>query len=621
MTFPMKNLVLASLAAAALVACGGGDNTNSSPSVKSESATYTSSFAIGDTWKIELNGVTINDVAQTSGDFTGTVVLGAYASFPTGTSLKGKWSYESEKITLTLLNSNNQETIIAFTAEQPKPNKEGETSAVLQIASFTEQGIQKNVANYPVPDEPVSNVAGSNTNKLFKENSKYHFVSLRFDRNEGKFALDASKTGIVTIEETSFKLGADSEFLIGEPTDENKKYFPAYQNNYARGLLYSTDNGNINFDYIDSKLTGMTYLVDLENAKNSSYNGAWKCTSLVDPNLYAQLKITNTTALNAASVEITDFYNGKKVDGPHKENFEFNPESGLIQFKDGSQLNNTFIYPISSNYFIVNDESGEEKNARFLSCVPSASPSETGNNGGGSSESSDGKNNSNGGAATPIAGNFTPVDKTISQKKSEDIDPDAGPNGLAAEAIQLLHFATNRATYKLNTYKYTNKEDNSFGYDLGEIFYINDINGDGGEFFEPSNTSNDQWYAKSFLNGTVIMGCENNTYNWRSTFVAALANSTPITDLSKLNGGIFTSYSCDHGERNGYDQGETIVNGMIQTDVGNIPVNQLFSPSGYNDGNDTYYYKAYQNKDGAIFAVGHEKTGDGINLKIQTNTK
>lgn len=238
--------------------------------------------------------------------------------------------------------------------------------------------------------------------------------------------------------------------------------------------------------------------------------------------------------------------------------------------------------------------------------------------GGGGDDTGNGGNDSGTAAGNFTAGNFTPVEKPISKKEPQEIDPEAGPDGLSDEPIELLYFATTRATYKLNTYKYTNKEDGSFGYDLGDMFYINDISSDGGEFFEPSNADDSQWFAKSALNGAVIMGCENNTYDWRNTFVVALADATPITDLSELNGNSHTSYSCDQDERNGYNQGE-IVDGVIKFDSEEIPVEQLFSSSGFSDGDDTYYYKAYKTKDGAIFAVGHDKTNGGINLTILTN--
>lgn len=617
MTFLVKNFALASLAAAALVACGGGGDggsSNGTPATTSQSATYTTSFSIGDTWQIKLEGVTVNNVAQTSGNFIGTVLVGGYAAFPTGTLLTGTWSYSDKEIELNLKNSNDEPVVIAFTAEeQPTPSKEGETAAVIQIASFTEDGKNKTVAAIPSPESPVSDFTPGEI-PLLTEDTTYHHVSLRFKRSTGEFDATSSETGVVTKDGNTLSLGKNNNFVFGEATDS---FYPAYQQKSdgefaPRGLLYTAGNGNVNFDYIDDTLTGMSYLVNLKQSESiaNGYSGNWKCTSLIDPKLYAQLKITTATAISGQSVEITDFYNGKKVGGPHTEKFEAGSD-GLIQLRDGNELTKTFVYPISENYFIVNDKTGDEPRARFLSCVPTAAQPDTGNGG---NDSGNGGNDSG-----TAAGNFTPVEKIISQKDAKEVDPEADPNGLSAEPIQLLYFATTRATYKLNTYKYINKKDGSFGYDLGDMFYINDISSDGGEFFEPSNADDSQWFAKSFFNGAVIMGCEDDAYDWRNTFVAALADATPITDLSELNGSSYTNYSCDYNERNGYNEGKMIVDGVIKNDSGDIPVDQLFSSSGFSDEDDTYYYKAYKTQDGAIFAVGHEKTNGGINLTILTS--
>lgn len=195
------------------------------------------------------------------------------------------------------------------------------------------------------------------------------------------------------------------------------------------------------------------------------------------------------------------------------------------------------------------------------------------------------------------AGDFT--QKTVEQAdRSATIDPDGGK--LASAAQDFLYFKTDRATQLVKGWKYT--EGSTFAYDFGQYVYVSDMN----KFEDP--LSGKQLNAYPFLNNQLLMGCE--AAKWQSTFVVALS-ATEVTDLAELDGKSYKQYSCDPGEVKGYDP-ITITGGKFD----GIPVTQLFSPSGFNDGNDTYYYKAYKiaNK---IFAVGHDKESAGVSLIIQ----
>ena len=151
-------------------------------------------------------------------------------------------------------------------------------------------------------------------------------------------------------------------------------------------------------------------------------------------------------------------------------------------------------------------------------------------------------------------------------------------------------------------WKYKDAAGVNFAYDVGQYVYVSDMK----KFENPA--SGKALNAYSFFDNQLIMGCE--AANWQSTFAVSL-NAVEITNLSELDGKSFKQYSCDPGEVNGYDP-VTIANGKFD----GISVAQLFGPSGFNDGKDTYYYKAYKiaNK---IFAVGHDSTSAGVNLIIQ----
>lgn len=226
--------------------------------------------------------------------------------------------------------------------------------------------------------------------------------------------------------------------------------------------------------------------------------------------------------------------------------------------------------------------------------------SNSGGNGssGGNGGSNGGGSNTNGSGLHP-AGDFKPTTVKPADR-SATIDPSGSK--LFADPRNFLYFKTNRATQFVEGWKYTEGSGSSFAYDLGQYVYVSDIN----KFEEPSSSK--QLSAYSFLGDQLLMGCE--AANWQSTFVVSL-NAVEVTHLAELDGKSYKQYSCDPGEVKGYDP-ITITGGKFD----GIPVTQLFSPSGFNDGNDTYYYKAYKiaNK---IFAVGHDKASAGVSLIIQ----
>lgn len=610
MTFLVKNFALASLAAAALVACGGGGDggsSNGTPATTSQSATYTTSFSIGDTWQIKLEGVTVNNVAQTSGNFIGTVLVGGYAAFPTGTPLTGTWSYSDGEIELKLNNANDKPVVIAFTAEQPTPSKEGETAAVIQIASFTEDGVNKTVAAIPSPERAVSDFTPGEI-PLLTEDTTYHHVSLRFKRSTGEFDATSSETGVVTKDGNTLSLGKNNNFVFGEATDG---FYPAYQQKSneefaPRGLLYAAGNGNVNFDYIDDTLTGMSYLVNLKQSESiaNGYSGNWKCTSLIDPKLYAQLKITTATAISGQSVEITDFYNGKKVGGPHTEKFEAGSD-GLIQLRDGNELTNTFVYPISENYFIVNDKTGEEPSARFLSCVPTAAQPDTGN--GGNDSGSDGDDSGFPAETDPRYGHGGKVLSSKNVVKEEDIEADSGYNVTPAgffvfQVSNLNDFATGQYIKAAKIAK----SSTDFGYAFGLDFFSAST-ADGWKTSSWSYKDNDAHYGQAFLNGQLLTTCKvvpQQPAGSELQIIAFSEEAEVVKDLAELNGKTFTEYSCGVDSEDWYDftnnnktpfaytSSFSIQNGLVTSmDKGDevnteIPVTQLFSGELFTEQND-----------------------------------
>lgn len=610
MTFLVKNFALASLAAAALVACGGGGDggsSNGTPATTSQSATYTTSFSIGDTWQIKLEGVTVNNVAQTSGNFIGTVLVGGYAAFPTGTPLTGTWSYSDGKIELKLNNANDTPVVIAFTAEQPTPSKEGETAAVIQIASFTENGVNRNFAAIPSPESAVSGFTPENI-PLLTEDTTYHHVSLRFKRSTGEFDATSSETGVVTKTQNTLSLGKDNDFVFGVA---KKGFYPAYQQKSdvefaPRGLLYTAGNGNVNFDYIDDTLTGMSYLVNLKQSESiaNDYSGNWKCTSLIDPKLYAQLKITTATAVSEKSVEITDFYNGKKVDGPHTEKFEANSD-GLIQFRDGNELTNTFVYPISKNYFIVNDKTGEEPSARFLSCVPTAAQPDTGNGG---NDTGNGGDDSGFPAETdPRYGHGGKVLKSIDVVEEErKLAPEgyavSGAGFFVFQVSDLNDFATGQYIKAAKIAK----SDTDFGYAFGLDFFSARTE-DRWSNSSWSYQDNNNHYGQAFLNGQLLTTCKvvsQQSAGSELQIIAFSEEAEVVKNLSELNGKTFTEYSCGVDSENwndfsnnnktpfAYTSSFSIQDGLVtSTDEGGevntkIPVAQLFSGKLFTEQND-----------------------------------
>lgn len=611
MTFLVKNFALASLAAAALVACGGGGDggsSNGTPATTSQSATYTTSFSIGDTWQIKLEGVTVNNVAQTSGNFIGTVLVGGYAAFPTGTSLTGKWSYADEKIKLELQGVNDEPVEITFPAEQPKPTKNGEESTVLQIEKFFKDGQELTVAAAPDVNSSVESISAQNISSLIPSDKEFHHVSLRFKRKTGEFDNKASAAGPLTHTENSLSLGEGNTFVFGE---KSGKFYPAYQEQDGgafapRGMLYDANNGNVNFDYIDDTLTGMSYLVNLKQSESiaNGYSGNWKCTSLIDPKLYAQLKITTAAAVSEKSVEITDFDNGEKVGGPHTEKFEANSD-GLIQFRDGNELTNTFVYPISENYFIVNDKTGDEPRARFLSCVPTAAQPDTGNGG---NDSGNGGDDSGFPAENdPRYGHGGTVLKSIDVVEEERL---LAPQGYTVSGAGFFVFQVSNlndfATGQYIKAAKIAKSDTDFGYAFGSEFFSASTK-DRWSNSSWSYQDNDNHYGQAFLNGQLLTTCKFDPQQPAGSELQIIAFSEEaevVKDLSELNGKTFKEYSCGVDSENwndfydnkkipfDYTSSFSIQNGFATSmdegdEVNNkIPVNQLFSGELFTEQND-----------------------------------
>lgn len=182
---------------------------------------------------------------------------------------------------------------------------------------------------------------------------------------------------------------------------------------------------------------------------------------------------------------------------------------------------------------------------------------------------------------------------------------------LTSTATKFTYFKSSKEVETIQGWKYTNPDNQQWGYDLGSLFYFSDNNS-----FE---TDKEEVLKTKKFSDALLMGCWSD--NWTQNFVVALSDAL-VSDVktSTLANKSFTQYSCDNSEFNGYGALKFDASAAhIITGNGNIPTAEFFSSNGFKSPEDqrkTFYYKAFT-VNGLNILLGMDSGSHGIQIAIE----